>query len=38
MLTRCAAELVGQAGLGHFFDPLDTDEIPLYIRSVKQLQ
>ncbi|KAJ7903612.1 cytochrome P450 [Mycena olivaceomarginata] len=37
-VTRCATELVGQAGLGHSFDPLDTDEIPLYIRSVKQLQ
>ncbi|KAJ7363957.1 cytochrome P450 [Mycena albidolilacea] len=37
-MTRTALELVGQAGLGHSFDPLDTDEIPPYIQSVKQLQ
>ncbi|KAF8206530.1 cytochrome P450 [Mycena galopus ATCC 62051] len=37
-MTRTALELVGQAGLGHSFDSLDTDEIPPYITSVKQLQ
>ncbi|KAF7330498.1 hypothetical protein MVEN_02489200 [Mycena venus] len=37
-MTRTALELVGQAGLGHSFDTLDTDEIPSYIKSVKQLQ
>jgi len=37
-MTRTALELVGQAGLGYSFDTLDTDEIPTYIKSVKQLQ
>ncbi|KAJ7857456.1 cytochrome P450 [Mycena olivaceomarginata] len=37
-MTRTALELIGQAGLGHSFDSLDTDEIPPYITSVKQLQ
>ncbi|KAJ7336321.1 cytochrome P450 [Mycena albidolilacea] len=37
-MTRTALELVGQAGLGYSFDPLDTDEIPPYIQSVKQMQ
>ncbi|KAF7374959.1 Rint-1 family protein [Mycena sanguinolenta] len=36
-MTRTALELVGQAGLGYSFDPLETDEIPPYIVSVKQL-
>ncbi|KAJ6577198.1 cytochrome P450 [Mycena capillaripes] len=36
--TRLALELVGQAGLGHSFDPLVDDEIPPYIQSVKKLQ
>ncbi|KAJ7727343.1 cytochrome P450 [Mycena olivaceomarginata] len=37
-MTRTALELIGQAGLGHSFDSLDTDEIPPYITSVKKLQ
>ncbi|KAJ7364065.1 cytochrome P450 [Mycena albidolilacea] len=37
-MTRTALELVGQAGLGYSFDPLDTDESPPYIQSVKQMQ
>ncbi|KAJ7903501.1 cytochrome P450 [Mycena olivaceomarginata] len=36
-MTRTALELVGQAGLGYSFDPLDTDESPPYIQSVKQM-
>ncbi|KAJ6513338.1 cytochrome P450 [Mycena sanguinolenta] len=37
-MSRTALELVGQAGLGYSFDPLETDEIPPYIKSVKQMQ
>ncbi|KAF8206528.1 cytochrome P450 [Mycena galopus ATCC 62051] len=37
-MSRTALELVGQAGLGYSFDPLDTDEIPPYITSIKRLQ
>jgi hypothetical protein len=37
-MTRTALELVGQAGLGHTFDPLMDDEVPHYITAVKQLQ
>ncbi|KAJ7475712.1 cytochrome P450 [Mycena latifolia] len=36
-MSRTALELVGQAGLGHSFDPLTSDEVPLYITSVKQM-
>ncbi|KAJ7475709.1 cytochrome P450 [Mycena latifolia] len=35
-MSRTALELVGQAGLGHSFDPLTSDEVPPYITSVKQ--
>ncbi|KAJ7745984.1 cytochrome P450 [Mycena metata] len=35
-MTRCALELVGQAGLGHSFDPLVDDTIPPYILSIKK--
>ncbi|KAJ7022626.1 cytochrome P450 [Mycena alexandri] len=34
-MARCALELVGQAGLGHSFDPLVDDTIPPYILSLK---
>ncbi|KAJ7158842.1 cytochrome P450 [Mycena filopes] len=34
-MSRCALELVGQAGLGHSFDPLLDDTIPPYILSIK---
>ncbi|KAJ6544810.1 cytochrome P450 [Mycena vulgaris] len=37
-MTRTALELVGQAGLGHSFDTLTDDEVPAYVKSVKQLQ
>ncbi|KAJ7274475.1 cytochrome P450 [Mycena haematopus] len=37
-MTRTALELVGQAGLGYSFDTLETDEIPPYIKSIKQMQ
>ncbi|KAJ7328282.1 cytochrome P450 [Mycena albidolilacea] len=37
-MTQTALVLIGQAGLGHSFDSLDTDEIPPYITSVKKLQ
>ncbi|KAJ7475705.1 cytochrome P450 [Mycena latifolia] len=36
-MSRTALELVGQAGLGHSFDPLTSDEIPPYITSAKQI-
>ncbi|KAJ7746004.1 cytochrome P450 [Mycena metata] len=35
-MTRCALELVGQAGLGHSFDSLVDDTIPPYILSIKK--
>ncbi|KAF7344511.1 Rint-1 family protein [Mycena sanguinolenta] len=37
-MTRTALELIGQAGLGHRFDDLVTDEVPAYIRSAKEMQ
>ncbi|KAJ6513336.1 cytochrome P450 [Mycena sanguinolenta] len=37
-MSRTALELVGQAGLGYSFDSLETDEIPPYIKSAKQMQ
>ncbi|KAJ7475711.1 cytochrome P450 [Mycena latifolia] len=36
-MSRTALELVGQAGLGHSFDPLTSDEVPPYITSAKQM-
>ncbi|KAJ7475738.1 cytochrome P450 [Mycena latifolia] len=36
-MSRTALELVGQAGLGHSFDPLTSDEVPSYITSAKQM-
>ncbi|KAJ6612274.1 cytochrome P450 [Mycena sp. CBHHK59/15] len=36
-MSRTALELVGQAGLGHSFDPLVDDSVPPYLLSAKGL-